>query len=101
MGGLEPQAVRKHILEVRTALGDRPKNSLFIETIPKRGYRFIAEVSVVDLDGRGSGPAPLNPEHPVLVVTSGDPKAAHQDSPLPIGDLAVVLPDEPRALGDE
>jgi DNA-binding winged helix-turn-helix (wHTH) protein/tetratricopeptide (TPR) repeat protein len=42
---VEPQAVRRHILEVRTALGDRPKNSLFIETIPKRGYRFIAPVS--------------------------------------------------------
>jgi DNA-binding winged helix-turn-helix (wHTH) protein len=42
---IEPQAVRKHILEVRTALGDRPKNSAFIETMPKRGYRFIAGVS--------------------------------------------------------
>jgi DNA-binding winged helix-turn-helix (wHTH) protein len=42
---IEPQAVRKHILEVRAALGDRPKNSLFIETLPKRGYRFIAGVS--------------------------------------------------------
>jgi hypothetical protein len=42
---IEPQAVRKHILEVRAALGDRPRNSLFIETLPKRGYRFIAEVS--------------------------------------------------------
>jgi predicted ATPase/DNA-binding winged helix-turn-helix (wHTH) protein len=42
---IEPQAVRKHILEVRTALGDHPKNSLFIETVTKRGYRFIAPVS--------------------------------------------------------
>src|ERR1700678_1790721 len=42
---IEPQAVRKHILEVRAALGDRPKNSLFIETLPRRGYRFIAPVS--------------------------------------------------------
>src|SRR6204780_381271 len=42
---IEPQAVRKHILEVRAALGDRPKNSRFIETLPKHGYRFIAEVS--------------------------------------------------------
>jgi DNA-binding winged helix-turn-helix (wHTH) protein len=42
---IEPQAVRKHILEVRVALGDRPKNSLFIETLPRRGYRFIAPVS--------------------------------------------------------
>jgi DNA-binding winged helix-turn-helix (wHTH) protein/tetratricopeptide (TPR) repeat protein len=42
---VEPQTVKKHIVEVRTALGDRPKNSLFIETLPKRGYRFIAPVS--------------------------------------------------------
>jgi DNA-binding winged helix-turn-helix (wHTH) protein len=50
---IEPQAVRKHILEVRTALGDRPKNSLFIETVTKRGYRFIAPVS----EPVASGPA--------------------------------------------
>jgi DNA-binding winged helix-turn-helix (wHTH) protein/tetratricopeptide (TPR) repeat protein len=42
---VEPQAVRKHILEVRNALGDRPKNSLFIETVARRGYRFMAPVS--------------------------------------------------------
>jgi DNA-binding winged helix-turn-helix (wHTH) protein len=42
---IEPQAVKKHVLAVRSALGDRPKNSLFIETLPKRGYRFIAAVS--------------------------------------------------------
>lgn len=42
---VEPQAVKKRILDVRNALGDRPKNSMFIETVPKRGYRFIAPVS--------------------------------------------------------
>jgi predicted ATPase/DNA-binding winged helix-turn-helix (wHTH) protein len=42
---IEPQTVKRHILALRNALGDRPKNSLFIETIPKRGYRFIAQVS--------------------------------------------------------
>jgi DNA-binding winged helix-turn-helix (wHTH) protein/tetratricopeptide (TPR) repeat protein len=42
---VEPQTVKKHIVEVRTALGDRPKNSVFIETLPKRGYQFIAPVS--------------------------------------------------------
>jgi DNA-binding winged helix-turn-helix (wHTH) protein/tetratricopeptide (TPR) repeat protein len=41
---VEPQAVKRNILEVRSALGDRPKNSLFIETMTKRGYRFIAPV---------------------------------------------------------
>ncbi len=42
---VEPQAVKKHILGVRSALGDRPKNPEFIETVTKRGYRFIAPVS--------------------------------------------------------
>ena len=42
---VEPQAVKRYVVAVRSALGDRPKNSLFIETIPKRGYRFIAPVS--------------------------------------------------------
>lgn len=42
---VEPQAVKKRILHVRNALGDRPKKSRFIETVPKRGYRFIAPVS--------------------------------------------------------
>jgi DNA-binding winged helix-turn-helix (wHTH) protein len=42
---VEAQAVKRNILEVRSALGDHPKNSLFIETLTKRGYRFIAPVS--------------------------------------------------------
>ena len=42
---VEPQAVKKHILAVRGALGDRPKNPAFVETMTKRGYRFIAPVS--------------------------------------------------------
>jgi predicted ATPase len=42
---VEPQAVKKRILDVRNALGDDPRNPQFIETVPKRGYRFIAPVS--------------------------------------------------------
>jgi DNA-binding winged helix-turn-helix (wHTH) protein len=39
---------------VRTALGDRPKNSVFIETLHKRGYRFVAPVS----ESAASSPVP-------------------------------------------
>jgi TolB-like protein/DNA-binding winged helix-turn-helix (wHTH) protein/Flp pilus assembly protein TadD len=38
------EVLRKYILEIRRALGDRPVNPEFIETLPKRGYRFIAPV---------------------------------------------------------
>ena len=42
---VERQAVKRHVLLARSALGDRSKNSLFIETAARRGYRFIAPVS--------------------------------------------------------
>jgi TolB-like protein/DNA-binding winged helix-turn-helix (wHTH) protein/Flp pilus assembly protein TadD len=41
---VNPEVLRKYILEIRRALGDRPGKPEFIETLPKRGYRFIAPV---------------------------------------------------------
>jgi TolB-like protein/DNA-binding winged helix-turn-helix (wHTH) protein/Tfp pilus assembly protein PilF len=41
---VNPEVLRKYILEIRRALGDRPDNPEFVETVPKRGYRFIAPV---------------------------------------------------------
>jgi TolB-like protein/DNA-binding winged helix-turn-helix (wHTH) protein/Tfp pilus assembly protein PilF len=41
------QAVNIAIGKLRSALGDSAENPRYIETLPKRGYRFIAEVSVV------------------------------------------------------
>jgi TolB-like protein/DNA-binding winged helix-turn-helix (wHTH) protein len=38
------EVLRKYILEIRKALGDRPEKPEFIETVTKRGYRFIAPV---------------------------------------------------------
>jgi TolB-like protein/DNA-binding winged helix-turn-helix (wHTH) protein/Tfp pilus assembly protein PilF len=41
---VNPEVLRKYIMEVRKALGDRTDSPEFIETLPKRGYRFIAPV---------------------------------------------------------
>jgi TolB-like protein/DNA-binding winged helix-turn-helix (wHTH) protein/Flp pilus assembly protein TadD len=41
---VNPEVLRKYILEIRRTLGDRPNNPEFIETVPKRGYRFVAPV---------------------------------------------------------
>jgi TolB-like protein/DNA-binding winged helix-turn-helix (wHTH) protein/tetratricopeptide (TPR) repeat protein len=38
------EVLRKYILEIRKVLGDRPEKPEFIETVTKRGYRFIAPV---------------------------------------------------------
>jgi|HubBroStandDraft_4_1064222.scaffolds.fasta_scaffold02461_6 TolB-like protein/DNA-binding winged helix-turn-helix (wHTH) protein len=42
---VNPEVLRKYIQEIRKALKDRPDNPEFIETLPKRGYRFIAAVT--------------------------------------------------------
>jgi TolB-like protein/DNA-binding winged helix-turn-helix (wHTH) protein/Tfp pilus assembly protein PilF len=42
---VNPEVLRKYIQEIRKALGDRPDNAEFIETLPKRGYRFVAPVT--------------------------------------------------------
>lgn len=41
---MNPAVLRTYILEIRKVLGDRPSNPEFIETLKKRGYRFIAPV---------------------------------------------------------
>ena len=50
------QAVNIAIGKLRSALGDSAENPRYIETLPKRGYRFIAEVSVVAEDDRTKKP---------------------------------------------
>ena len=39
------------MMKLRDALGDSTEAPVYIETIPKRGYRFIAPVSVADANG--------------------------------------------------
>ncbi len=45
------------ILDLRRALRDSPRRARFIETLPKRGYRFIADVERVEPD-TGNSDAP-------------------------------------------
>jgi DNA-binding winged helix-turn-helix (wHTH) protein/TolB-like protein len=39
------------INQIRSALGDRAASARFIETVPRRGYRFIADVNVAEVNG--------------------------------------------------
>lgn len=48
------QALNTAIRQVRLALEDRADDPLYVATVPRRGYRFIAEVTM------SSGPAPAS-----------------------------------------
>jgi DNA-binding winged helix-turn-helix (wHTH) protein len=39
------QGVNFAVKQVREALGDRGEDSLYVQTVPKRGYRFLAPVT--------------------------------------------------------
>ena len=61
---VNPEVFRKYILDIRRVLGDRPDKPEFIETVTKRGYRFIAPVIdegatlPPDIDTQKQGVAP-------------------------------------------
>ena len=60
------------INKLREALGDSADSPCFIETLPRRGYRFIAPVAGVDGTTRGSGAsvgAAARPRGRKIVVT--------------------------------
>ena len=44
------QGVNFAVKQVREALGDRAENSIYVETVPKRGYRFLGPVIVPNKD---------------------------------------------------
>ena len=47
---VNPEVVKKYVLEIRKALGDRSDRPTFIETLPRRGYRFVAPVREASID---------------------------------------------------
>ena len=61
--------LNKAINKIREALGDSAESPRFVETVPRRGYRFIADVAVVevesappDTDAPSAGADPLTPD---------------------------------------
>src|SRR4030095_6636369 len=42
---VNPEVIKKYILSIRRVLGDSPEQPEFIETIPRRGYQFVAQVT--------------------------------------------------------
>jgi TolB-like protein/DNA-binding winged helix-turn-helix (wHTH) protein/Flp pilus assembly protein TadD len=72
------QAVNIAIGKLRSALGDSAENPRYIETLPKRGYRFIAEVSMGDSDGHTDSLVTVSPESPPRTPAYSDLNPAPQ-----------------------
>jgi len=78
------------VLKVREALGDSATNPRFLETAPRRGYRFIAPVSVEAPSGRPhSGPNAASPEAPAAQPLPTDSVAALPSS-VPVAEVRIA-----------
>lgn len=64
---VEESNLAQNVSVLRKALGAAPASGPYIETIPKRGYRFVAEVRVVS--------GPVSPESSTASVAPAAPSA--------------------------
>jgi predicted ATPase len=88
---VQPQVLRTYVLELRKVFGDDADNARFIETVPKRGYRFISPVAEISYNAAGyekkSGP----PQPSGLVGRAAELETLHQA-------MAVALQGERQVL---
>jgi len=74
---VQPEVLKYQIADIRSTLGDHARNPLFIETLPRRGYQFIAAV-------RNTAPA-----EPTAAETPAQTKIVGRDREL--GELRAHL----------
>jgi len=79
------QGLNFAINRIRTVLGDDADNPRFIETLPRRGYRFVAPVERVEATSK-------DPPIALATVPSGSGGVPRQQAAAPV---ATALPREP------
>jgi predicted ATPase len=57
---VQPQVLRTYMLDLRKVLGDDALNPRYIQTLPKRGYRFVATLTESAEPNSISAPAPVS-----------------------------------------
>src|SRR5580692_3345284 len=77
---VQPQVLRTYMLELRKVLGDDAGQPRFIQTLPKRGYQFVALVS----DWAGPGGAAAGLASPV------QPRSEAVSAPEPVKPAGFV-----------
>jgi len=65
-------ALTQVVSDVRQALGDDSAKPAYVETVPRRGYRFVARVEPVAGDELSAAPAPAGTPHGLRTIAIAD-----------------------------
>ena len=84
------------IAQIRTALGDSATSPRFIETLPRRGYRFIASAAAAAPGAPAASVASVAPSEPFVPAGSDAPTGFV--APAPSAPLASAAPRLLRAV---
>lgn len=78
------------IRRIRAALDDDPNSPKFVETVPRRGYRFIADVDTVEPEAATGDSGSASPPIPGALEQASRTRQFHTWMPTIIG-VALVL----------
>lgn len=90
---VEEGNLNQTVSRLRRILGETPNETRFIETVPRVGYRFVADVEL--LDGAATENSSVTwPSSPKSSLTSDTGSATPPQSPPPNPPPAETTPDE-------
>jgi len=81
---VEESNLTQNISQLRRALGDGAADAQYIETVPKRGYRFIAGVQPLAVNGISTEEAFAVNGHAPAPAAEAEPKLADCEQTLPL-----------------
>jgi TolB-like protein/DNA-binding winged helix-turn-helix (wHTH) protein/Flp pilus assembly protein TadD len=64
------RSLNKSIVRLREALGDSADSPRYIETLPRQGYRFLAEVSCIEASGNAAAPFTPLPDQTLPTIAT-------------------------------
>src|SRR5258708_38207404 len=78
-------ALTQWIVEVRRALGDNPRDPVYLKTVPRMGFRFVGPVEVESEAVQAAGPEPAAPSRSTPTQSTPTQSTPTQSSPTQSG----------------
>ncbi|HUR98586.1 MAG TPA: winged helix-turn-helix domain-containing protein [Pyrinomonadaceae bacterium] len=71
---VEENNLTQHIFTLRRLLGETKGGTKFIETVSRRGYRFLPDVRIIEIPSKVSGSAVLGPQDDPMRMADLEPQ---------------------------